>query len=190
MGRALLVAVVLERILELLVSRRNARRLTAAGAVESGRGHHPFLVAFHLALLVACAAEPELSRTPFPAAVAVPAAVLVVAAQGLRWWAVGALGGRWSTRVLVLPGSSPVRTGPYRWLRHPNYLAVAIEVLALPLACGAWRTALVATCINSALLAVRIRAEERALGLSWSRAFAGVKRFFPSGGGRGAHDRS
>ena len=190
MGRALLVAVVLERILELLVSRRNARRLTAAGAVESGRGHHPFLVAFHLALLVACAAEPELSRTPFPAAVAVPAAVLVVAAQGLRWWAVGALGGRWSTRVLVLPGSSPVRTGPYRWLRHPNYLAVAIEVLALPLACGAWRTALVATCINSALLAVRIRAEERALGPSWSRAFARVPRFWPPGGGRGAHDRS
>jgi len=186
MGRVLLAAVALERLVELFVSGRNARRLRGAGAVESGRGHHPVMVAFHVSLLVGCAVEPGLFRTPWPAVVAVPAAALVVVAQALRWWAVGALGGRWSTRVLVVPGAPPVRSGPYRWLRHPNYLAVAVEVLALPLACGAWRTALLATCLNAALLAVRVRAEERALGLAWADAFAGVPRFLPAGRGRGA----
>ena len=164
LGRGLLLAVVAERAVELGVSGRNARRLLARGAVEAGRGHYPAMVAFHAALLLACAAEPALLPGRWPPAAAWGAAAAVLLAQGLRWWVVASLGGRWTTRVLVLPGAPPVRSGPYRWLRHPNYLAVAVEVLALPLATGAWRTALAATALDALLLRVRIRAEERALG--------------------------
>jgi methyltransferase len=164
MARWLVLAVLAERAVELLVSSRNARRLRSQGAVEAGRGHYPAMVAFHAALLLACVAEPALLPGPWPAPAALSAGAAVLLAQGLRWWAVATLGGRWTTRVLVLPGAPPVRSGPYRWLRHPNYLAVAVEVLALPLATGAWRTALVATALDAVLLRVRIRAEERALG--------------------------
>jgi methyltransferase len=178
-GRTLLAVVALERLVELQVSRRNTRRLLGAGGVEVGQGHYPAMVAFHAALLAACAAEPALLPGPWKLAAALPAAALVLLAQGLRWWAVAALGGRWTTRVVVLPGAAPSRAGPYRWLRHPNYLAVAVEVLALPLACGAWRTALLGTVANALLLAVRIRAEERALGAAWGAAFRGVPRLVP-----------
>jgi methyltransferase len=170
-ARGLLLAVAAERVAELAVSGRNARRLLARGAVEAGRGHYPAMVAFHVALLLACFAEPALLPGRWPVSATWTAAALVLLAQGLRWWVVATLGGRWTTRVLVLPGAAPIRSGPYRWLRHPNYLAVAVEVLALPLATGAWRTALVATALDAVLLRVRIRAEERALGAAWREAF-------------------
>jgi methyltransferase len=162
-GVALLAAVVAERGLELLVSARNARRLRSQGGVESGRGHYPVMVALHAALLLGCALEPVLLPAPWPAAAAIPAAAAVVLAQALRWWAVASLGPRWTTRVITLPGAPPVRRGPYRLLRHPNYLAVAVEVAALPLALGAWRTAAVGTVLNAVLLRTRIRVEEGAL---------------------------
>ncbi len=185
MGRALLAAVVAMRGVELAVSARHARRLRARGAVEHGQGHYPAMVAFHAALLAACALEPWLSPAPWPApwrvAVTCAGAAAVLLAQALRWWVIATLGERWSTRVLVLPGAPPVQGGPYRWLRHPNYLAVAVEVLALPLACGAWRTALAGTACNAVILAVRIRAEERALGAGWRAAFASVPRLLPRG---------
>jgi methyltransferase len=179
MGRALVALVSLERAAELVVSRRNARRLRARGAIEAGRGHYPAMVAFHAALLAACAAEPALLRAEWPWAAALPAAALVALAQALRWWVIVTLGERWTTEVLVLPGASPVQAGPYRWLRHPNYLAVIVEVAALPLAAGAWRTAILATIGNALLLAARIRAEERALGPAWRAAFEGVPRLVP-----------
>ena len=131
------------------------------------------MVGFHAALLVACIGEPALRPGPWPAPVAIPAAVAVLLAEGLRWWAVASLGGRWTTRVLVLPGVPPVRSGPYRWLRHPNYLAVIVELAALPLAVGAWRTAAVATVVNAVLLGVRIRAEEGAMGVAGRRRSGG-----------------
>jgi methyltransferase len=182
MGRALLAAVVLMRGVELGVSTRNVRRLRTRGAVEHGRGHYPAMVAFHAALLAACALEPSVEPAPWPWAAALPAAAAVLLAQALRWWVIATLGERWSTRVLVLPGAAPVRGGPYRWLRHPNYLAVTVEVLALPLACGAWRTALLGTVANAIILAVRIRAEEQALGAGWREAFEGVPRLVPGHG--------
>ncbi len=179
MGRALLGAVVAMRGVELAVSARNVRRLRARGAVEHGRGHYPAMVAFHAALLAACALEPWLLPAPWPWPVALAAAGVVLLAQALRWWVIATLGERWSTRVLVLPGAAPIRRGPYRFLRHPNYLAVTAEVVALPLACGAWRTALVAALGNAVILVVRIRAEERALGDGWREAFQGVPRLVP-----------
>jgi methyltransferase len=154
---AFLALLALERGVELLVSRRHARALLARGAVEAGLGHYRPMVLFHAAFLAACAAEALLFPAPPPAAawVALLGALL---AQGLRWWAVAALGERWSTRILVLPGAAPVTGGPYRFLRHPNYLAVALEVACLPLAYGSWRSALLFTLGNAWLLAVRIRA--------------------------------
>ncbi|MBI5069043.1 MAG: hypothetical protein HZB56_12460 [Deltaproteobacteria bacterium] len=177
---ALLAAVALERGLELRLSERNARRALARGGVEHGRGHYPVMVVMHTTFLLCCAAE-ALAFPAVPPAAALAALAGAAAAQGLRWWAVAALGERWSTRVVVVPGAAPVTGGPYRWLRHPNYLAVVLEVACLPLAWGSWRTALLFSLANAALLRVRIRAEERALGPAWEAAFAGRPRLLPGG---------
>jgi methyltransferase len=166
-----LVLLAAERAVELAVSRRNARRALAAGGVEAGRGHYPAMVAFHTAVLLACAVEPILWPRPWPPGAAFAALTVALLAQALRWWAIGTLGRRWSTRIIVLPGAPPVVGGPYRLLAHPNYLAVAVELLAVPLIGGALVTAALATLGNVVLMALRIPAEERALGLSWARAF-------------------
>jgi len=176
----LLALVVAERLLELVVSERNARAALARGGVEHGRGHYPAMVLLHGLFLLSCAVEALLAPAAPPAA-ALLAALGVLAAQALRWWAVAALGGRWSTRVVVVPGLPPVTGGPYRFLRHPNYLAVVVEVACLPLAYGSWRTALAFSALNAAVLAVRIRAEERALGAAWAEAFRGLPRLVPGG---------
>lgn len=159
----LVVLVALERAVELVVSRRHAAWALAQGGREAGRGHYPVMVALHTGLLVGCVVEPWALERPFVPALGWPMLALVVAAQGLRWWCVATLGRRWTTRVLVLPGRPRVTGGPYRWLRHPNYVAVVVEGLALPLVHGAWLTAAVFTVLNGALLAVRIRCEEAAL---------------------------
>ena len=152
---AVLVAgVAAERLAELVVARRNARWARAHGAVEVGRGHYPAMVALHTGLLVGAPLEVWLTHSPFSPPLGWTMVALVVAAQGLRWW---------NTRVLVVPGMPLVATGPYRWLRHPNYVAVAVEGVALPLVHGAWLTAATFTLLNAALLAVRIRCELSAL---------------------------
>ncbi|HSM93329.1 MAG TPA: isoprenylcysteine carboxylmethyltransferase family protein [Anaeromyxobacteraceae bacterium] len=171
---ALLLA---ERAAELLISARNVRRALARGGVEAGRRHYPAIVALHAAFLAACAAEPFLLPRPWPRAASVAALAAALAAQGLRWWAVSTLGPRWTTRILVLPGAAPVTGGPYRLLRHPNYLAVAVELAAVPLIAGAVITAVAASLADALLLlGVRIPAEERALGAGWARAFARDRR--------------
>jgi len=169
----------LERLLELFLSRRNARQAVAAGAIEAGRGHYPVMVAFHSLFLLSCAAEVLLVPRAFPGALGWAALGVAVLAQGLRYWAVVSLGPRWNTRVLVWPGVPPVTSGPYRFLRHPNYLAVVLEMVAVPLVDGAWVTALVFSLGNLLLLAVRIRSEEKALGPSWAEAFVGRGRLLP-----------
>ena len=169
----------LERLVELLLSLHNARKARAAGAIEAGRGHYPAMVAFHSAFLVACALEVVLVPRSFPGALGWTALGVAVAAQGLRYWAVGSLGVRWNTRVLVWPGLPPVTSGPYRFLRHPNYLAVVLEMVAVPLVYGAWVTAVVFSLGNLILLRVRIRSEEEALGDAWAAAFAGHPRWLP-----------
>jgi methyltransferase len=164
-----LALLVTERMIELVLSSRNARRSLAAGAVESGRGHYPAMVLFHAGFLVAAAAEPILVPRPWPLGLSLVALTVALAAQGLRWWAVATLGSRWTTRIVVHPGAPLATAGPYRFLRHPNYVAVALELAAVPLIGGAVVTALIATMGNALLLAVRIPAEERALGADWER---------------------
>jgi methyltransferase len=163
----LVAATAVERLAELVVSARNARWSFARGGVESGRGHFPAMVALHTGLLVACVAEAWLADRPFLPWLGWPMLVLVLASQGLRWWCIATLGPRWNTRVIVVPGLPLVARGPYRWLRHPNYVAVVVEGLALPLVHSCWVTALAFTVLNAVLLArFRIPAEERALVLA------------------------
>lgn len=155
--------VALERVVELVVSRRHVAWARARGARESGQGHYPVMVALHTALLVGCVVEPWALARPFVPALGAAMVALVVAAQALRWWCISTLGPRWSTRVLVVPGLVRVTTGPYRWLRHPNYVAVVLEGAALPLVHSAWITAVAFTALNLALLTVRVRCEDAAL---------------------------
>jgi len=179
-------AVALERLVELRISRRNARQALARGAVEVGQRQYMVMTTFHLLFLVACVAEPVLLRRPFIPALAAGCLGLLLGAQALRWWAIVTLGPRWNTRVIVIPDAEPVTGGPYRWLRHPNYVSVIVEMIALPLLHGAWLTAILASLGNALLLRARIGAEERALGARWARAFAGVPRFVPGGPRAGA----
>jgi methyltransferase len=159
----LVLAVGAERIAELTVARRNARWSLAHGAVEAGHRHYPAMVALHCGLLAGCLAEAWVAGRPFDAVLGWTMTAVVAAAQALRWWCIRTLGPRWNTRVLVVPGLPLVSAGPYRRLRHPNYVAVVAEGLALPLVRGAWLTALAFGVLNAALLTVRIRCENRAL---------------------------
>jgi methyltransferase len=159
----LVLAVGLERVAELAVSRRNAAWSLARGGVETGRGHYPFMVALHTGLLVGALAEVWVRRPDAVPVLAWSMLALVAASQALRWWCITTLGRQWNTRVIVVPGAPRVTGGPYRRLPHPNYVAVAVEGLALPLVHSAWVTAVVFTVLNGFLLATRIRAEDAAL---------------------------
>lgn len=159
----LVLLVAAERLVELAAARRGARWSFARGGTEYGAGHYPVMVLLHTGLLAGCLAEVHLAGRPFTPALGWPMLGLALAAQVLRWWCVGTLGPRWNTRVIVVPGLPLVDRGPYRVLRHPNYLAVVAEGAALPLVHGAWLTALCFGLANTALLAVRLRCENAAL---------------------------
>jgi methyltransferase len=155
-----------ERIVELVISKRNAAWAFARGGVESGRGHFPAMVALHTGLLVGALAEVWLLGRPFIPALGWPMLAIALLCQAGRYWVIASLGRQWNTRVIVVPGLALSRRGPYRftWLRHPNYLIVALEGIALPLVHTAWITAVVFTVLNAILLlGFRIPAEERAL---------------------------
>jgi methyltransferase len=159
----LVLLVALERVAELVVSRRNAAWSLRHGGHETGRGHYPVMVVLHTGLLVGMLVEAWVRRPDVPALLAGVMLALVLASQALRWWCIATLGRRWNTRVIVVPDLPLVRSGPYRFLSHPNYVAVVVEGFALPLVHAAWVTALVFTVANAALLTVRLRVEDRAL---------------------------
>jgi methyltransferase len=159
----LVAAVAVERLAELVVARRNERWSRERGAVETGAGHYPAMVALHTGLLAGALLEVWLGGRPFLPALGWPMFALVLAAQGLRWWCIACLGRQWNTRILVVPGLSRITRGPYRYMTHPNYLAVVVEGAALPLVHTAWMTALAFTVLNAALLRARITAEDAAL---------------------------
>ncbi len=160
---AFLVFLVAQRVLELRLSARHARGLASLGGVEHGARHLPLFVVLHVAWPLALIAEVAWLGARPPHAWTAWLGVFL-AAQGLRAWSIRTLGERWTVRIWVVPGAAPVTRGPYRWLRHPNYVAVTLELLAAPLMFGAWRTAVAATLANAVALAIRIPAEERALG--------------------------
>ena len=159
----LVLAVGVERLAELRVARRNAQWSHERGGREYGGGHYPVMVALHTALLAGCLIEVVLAHRGFVPALGWAMLVVVVAAQALRWWCIRTLGPQWNTRILVVPGLPLITGGPYRWLRHPNYVAVIAEGIALPLVHSAWITATVFTAANAMLLTTRVRAEDAAL---------------------------
>lgn len=152
----------MQRVLELVLARRNERRARARGAVEWGSRHYPLIVGLHSLWLVSTLVEGLLRGPVFPVYWPVALALFVLV-QPLRYWAILSLGESWNTKILVVPGAKPVRSGPYRYFEHPNYVVVVVEILTFPLIFGAWLTALVFTLLNAAVLRVRIREENRAL---------------------------
>jgi methyltransferase len=160
----LLVALVgVERLAEMVVAKRNAAWSFARGGIETGRGHWPVMVLIHAGLLVGAVVEVWVFDRPFIGWLGWTMLALVVAAQLLRWWCITTLGSQWNARVIVVPGAERVTSGPYRWMRHPNYVAVVVEGVALPLVHTAWVTALVFTVLNAGVLTMRLRAENEAL---------------------------
>ena len=173
-------AIIAERGFELWLSQRNARRMLARGGVEVGRIQYRLIVAFHTIFIAACAIEAIVSH-PAPApALALAAMLGETIAQGLRLWSIATLGENWNTRVIVIRGTPAKIAGPYRYVRHPNYCAVVIEIACVPLIYGMMRTAIIFSILNAVLLAFRIPLEERALGESYRHAFGSLPRFFPS----------
>jgi methyltransferase len=169
----LIALTALERLVEVAVSNSNAAWSLARGGREAGRGHFPVMVAVHTLFLVGCVAEPLLrGRTELPPWAPV-AFVIAMGCQALRWWCITTLGRQWNTRVLVVPGLPRVTDGPYRWLRHPNYVAVVVEGIALPAIGGALWTAAAFTIANAFVLRARIRTENRELELLESRPPSG-----------------
>jgi methyltransferase len=157
----LIAAVAVERIAELVVSQRNLSWSRARGGVEFGARHYPAMVLLHTVLLVGCLVE-AIYR-PFLPALGWPMLVVVLAAQALRWWCITTLGHQWNTRVVVIPDATRVTGGPYRFFSHPNYVAVVVEGIALPLVHTAWLTAVVFTVLNFFVLRTRIGVENAAL---------------------------
>jgi methyltransferase len=152
-----LALVTLQRLGELWLSARNTRRLLARGAREAGGAHYPLIVAVHVAWLAALWwFAPGRSVDGFWLA-------MFLLLEVARIWVVASLGGRWTTRIIILPGEPLVRRGPYRVLNHPNYLVVIGEIAVLPLVFGLWQVALVFSLLNAAVLTVRVRAENAAL---------------------------
>ena len=157
-GVAVLAFVTLQRLAELYLSQRNTRQLLARGAHEVAPEHYPLLVGLHVAWLITLwflGPGPPIEIAPL---------VLFALLQLGRLWVIATLGERWTTRIIILPGEPLVKTGPYRWVNHPNYAIVIGEIAVLPLVFGLWQVAILFSLLNAAVLAIRIRAENKALG--------------------------
>ena len=155
---ALLAFVTFQRLVELPIARANTRRLLAAGGHEVGAGHYPLIVALHASWLI------TLWWLAPDRPILIPFLILFALIEAGRIWVLRTLGQRWTTRIIVVPGETLVAGGPYRFAKHPNYLVVIGEIAVLPLVFGLWQVALIFSLLNAAVLTIRIRAENRALG--------------------------
>jgi methyltransferase len=178
---ALLAAVMAGRLIELGISRRHRAALAALGAEPAADPVFPWMAALHVAVLVGAGVEVWALDRAFVPALGVPMMALVALATLLRWWVMRTLGTRWNVRVMSADALGVVTSGPYRWVRHPNYLAVLVELAALPLVHGAWLTALVGSTVHAFVLHRRIGAEEAVLSADpiWRTEMASKPRFFP-----------
>jgi methyltransferase len=153
----------IERLIEVRISNRNANWSFEQGGIEKGKGHYPFMVFLHTGFLFACLAEVWLLEREFDPILGYPMLALAILCQLLRWWCISSLGKRWNTRVILVPGLPRLTNGPYRFFSHPNYVAVVLEGLAIPLLHSAYWTAIGFTILNAGLLYIRISCEESAL---------------------------
>ncbi|GBG38763.1 hypothetical protein MmonteBS_31350 [Mycobacterium montefiorense] len=159
----LIVIVGIERLIGLVAAHRNAKWAIAQGGKELGLDHYPAMVSMHALLLVSCLVEVWALGRPFIPWLGWPMVAVVVLSCVIRWRCAAALGRHWNPRLIVIPGAPLVQHGPYRWVRHPDYIAVVAEVAALPLIHSAWLTAMVFTLANALVLHERIRLENAAL---------------------------
>jgi methyltransferase len=166
----ILALVTAQRLGELVLANRNTRRLLDGGAVESGAGHYPLIVALHAAWLAG------LWWLAWNRSINIFLLVLFIALQLARVWVIASLGERWTTRIITLPGADLVRRGPYRFVSHPNYVVVAAEIAVLPLAYGLVGFAIIFSVLNAAVLWIRIGSERRALALAPGVAVARGRR--------------
>ncbi|MBO0588479.1 isoprenylcysteine carboxyl methyltransferase family protein [Sporosarcina sp. E16_8] len=154
--------VILQRLIELVVAKRNEKWMRSQGAFEAGAAHYPLMVAMHTAFFISLLAEVILLDRSL-SSVWILFLVIFLVAQIARIWCLTSLGKFWNTKIIILPGADVVQKGPYKWVRHPNYVIVTTELLVLPLMFGAYLTAIIFTLLNVWMLSVRIPAEEKAL---------------------------
>src|SRR5579862_5723932 len=178
---ALLALVGIGRIVELRISRRNQRQLQNQGVRKVAEAHFRWMVVLHGGILIAAALEVVFLHRPLLPALAIPMAILFVLANLVRWWVIRSLAGHWNVEVMASSQVGVVTRGPYRWVRHPNYVAVVAELFALPLIHTAWITAIAGTAANLEILRRRLDVEDGVLMSNPAyRAAMGTKpRFFP-----------
>ena len=178
---ALIAVVATLRLVELRISKRNQQRITARGAKKAPEKRFPDMVALHTAVLAGAAAEAIFLHRPFIPLLAAPMAALFLAANGLRWWVIRTLGTHWNVQVMDSARLGVITSGPYRWMRHPNYSAVFVEMFSLPLIHTAWLTAAIGTTLHAWVLHGRIAAEERVLlaDPAYRTAMGAKPRFLP-----------
>jgi len=178
---ALLLAVAAMRIVELRISKRHQKDMTARGAAKAKDPVFRFMAAFHTLLLIGAAAEVVFLHRPFLPALAIPMIVLFVIANAVRWWVIRTLGEHWNVEVMDSTRLGVITTGPFRYVRHPNYAAVFLEMIVLPLIHTAWITALVGAIAHVVVLTVRLSAEERVLFANpdYAAAMSSKPRFLP-----------
>lgn len=158
----ILSLVILQRLLELVIARKNEKRMLAKGAYEVGANHYPYMIALHTGFFISLIIEVvffDRGLSPY----FLWLFILFLAVQGLRIWCLASLGPFWNTKIIILPGANVVAKGPYLYIRHPNYLIVCIEIALIPLMFGAYYTAIAFTILNLLMLSVRIPTEEKAL---------------------------
>jgi methyltransferase len=178
---ALLLAVAAMRIVELRISKRHQQDMTARGATKAKDPIFRWMATFHTAVLIGAAAEVVFLHRPFFSALAIPMLVLFVIANIVRWWVIRTLGQHWNVEVMDSTGLGVITTGPFRYVRHPNYAAVFMEMMALPLIHSAWITALIGAVAHAMVLTARLSAEERVLFANpdYAAAMSSKPRFLP-----------
>jgi methyltransferase len=177
----LLAVVGIGRLMELRISRRNQQKLEKQGVRKIAEPHFRWMVFTHGAVLASAAAEVLGLHRPLIPALAVTMAALFVFANALRWWVIGTLAGHWNVEVMASSRVGVVTSGPYRWIRHPNYVAVVIELFSLPMIHTAWITALAGTLADLEILRRRLRVEEKMLSAdpAYRATMAEKPRFLP-----------
>jgi methyltransferase len=178
---ALLLAVAAMRIVELRISKRHQQDMTARGATKAKDPIFRWMAMFHTAVLIGAAAEVVFLHRPFLPALAIPMLVLFGIANIVRWWVIRTLGQHWNVEVMDSTGLGVITTGPFRYVRHPNYAAVFMEMMALPLIHTAWITALIGAAAHAVVLTARLSAEERVLFANpdYAAAMSSKPRFLP-----------
>jgi methyltransferase len=181
---ALVLTVGAGRLVEMSISQQRRRTLRDRGAAAVAERHFGAMVLLHTAILASALAEAWLTARPLQPLVALPSLVVLIAANALRWWVIATLGPHWNVRIMSSLSLGVVTDGPYRWVRHPNYVAVFVELCALPLVHGAYVTALVGAVAHVWVLAQRIRAEEAVLLADpvYREKMGGKPRFLPFAG--------